>query len=83
MTTRSGWSMQTVIPRSEFLLYHVCTGVYACMCTCIWMAEDDLQCHFSGASTFFFLFETGSLIVLGIAKQTRIAGQQAQGSSHL
>lgn len=40
------------------------------------MPEDDLQGR-------CFLFETESLTVLGIAKQTRLAGRPAQGSSHL
>lgn len=49
----------------------MCAGVYARTWTCIWMPEDDLQGR-------CFLLETGSLTVLGIAKQTRLAGHPAQ-----
>lgn len=52
-------------------LCSMCAGVYARMWTCIWMPEDDLQGR-------CFLLETGSLTVLGIAKQTRLAGRPAQ-----
>lgn len=61
----------------QFPLYYVC--VQACIHVCAYVYE----CHFSGAATFFFLFEMESLTGLEMAKQARLAGQQAQGSIHL